>query len=102
MSTDCPLTFSQGIFLRPKLCSYQVIKLPVPGDDAGDGMEDSESPAVSLMAGDYQGITAVVGRMIGWCERTARPPDANFQNSIASGPPSGAAWGAGTLIPVGP
>ena len=33
MSTDCPQTFSQGIFLRPKLYSQQVIKLPVAGDN---------------------------------------------------------------------
>jgi len=67
MSTDCPRTFSQGIFLCPKLCSYQVIKLPV--------------------AGDYQAIIAVVGRMIGWSERTVRPPDADLQKFLMSGPP---------------
>ena len=40
MPTDCPRTFSQGIFLRPKLHSQQVIKLPVAGDDAGDDAGD--------------------------------------------------------------
>ena len=79
MSTDCPRTFSPSIFLRPKLCSYQVIKLPVAGD----------------VAGDYQAIIAVVGDMIGWCERIARPPNANLQESITRDPTSGAAWGVG-------
>ena len=66
MSTDCPQTFSQGIFLRPKLCSYQVIKLPVAGDDAGDDMEVSEAPAVSLTAGyrlcGEAGLSVLFGR----------------------------------------
>ena len=30
-----------------------MIKLPVAGDDAGDDMEVSEAPAVSLTAGTY-------------------------------------------------
>ena len=80
MSTDCPLTFSQGIFLRPKLCSYQVIKLPVAGD----------------VAGDYQAIIAVVGRMIGWSERTIRPPDGDLQNAITIGHPAGPMPGRGS------
>ena len=68
MSTDCPRTFSQGIFLRPKLCSYQVIKLPV----AGNGMEVSEAPAVSLTAGYHR----YSGRYDwGWCGRAVRSPD---------------------------
>ena len=56
-----------------------MIKQPVAVDD----VEVSESPAVSLMAGDYQGIIAVVGRMIGWCERAVRPADADLQKSIS-------------------
>ena len=35
MSTDCPRTFSQGVFLRSKLHSQQVIKLPVAGNNVG-------------------------------------------------------------------
>jgi hypothetical protein len=84
MSTDCPRTFSPSIFLRPKLCSYQVIKLPVAGD----------------VAGDYQAIIAVVGDMIGWCERSARPPTADFWKSITRSPTSGTAWGWGTSVAV--
>ena len=53
-----------------------MIKRFVAGDVAGDNEGVSKSPGVSLMVGDYQRIIAVVGRMIGWCERIARPPDA--------------------------
>ena len=43
------------------------------------------------MAVDYQGITAVVGDMIGWCEGIVRAPAADLRRSITTDP-----------IPVGP
>ena len=61
MSTDCPRTFSQGIFLHPKLHSQQVIKLPV----AGDNVEVSEASAVSLTSGYHRCGGAALGVLLG-------------------------------------
>ena len=71
-----------------KWCLYQRQAATVDRKSRSDDKRGfPKSPAVSLMAGDYQGIIAVVGRMIGWCERIARPPDADLQNSTTSRAP---------------
>ena len=60
-----------------------MIKLPAAGNDAGDGMEVSEAPAVSLMAGD---------------ERAVRPPDGDPQKSIKDGHLRGHMGGASMAV----
>ena len=78
-----------------------MIKRFVAGDVAGDNEGVSESPAVSLMAGDYQGIIAVVGDMIGWCERAGRPRDADLWKSITSDPSRWVPYRVGVMAGVG-